>query len=129
MRGISNYGFWNFRCKYFGLEALWFWGFGFKIFVYIFFVFEHLILGSLVFVVLILNLELEFIGFRFLIFLVYSLYVPDWSLASWSWFAYGNWSLIHQCYEFWCYILILKILRPVTMSQLRWRCQTSVGNI
>ena len=32
--------------------------------------------------------------------------VPDWGLASWSWFGYGHWSLIHQCSEFWLSILI-----------------------
>ena len=47
-----------------------------------FFVFEHLILGSLVFVVFILNLELEFIGFRFLIFwfILYMFLTGAWHL-------------------------------------------------
>ena len=37
--------------------------------------------------------------------------VPDWSLASWSWFGYGHWSLIHPWSKFWLSILILKVQR------------------
>ena len=37
--------------------------------------------------------------------------VPDWGLASWSWFGYGHWSLIHPWSEFWLSILILKVQR------------------
>ena len=37
--------------------------------------------------------------------------VPDWCLASWSWFRYGNWSLIYPWYKFWLSILILKVQR------------------
>ena len=36
---------------------------------------------------------------------------PDWGLASWSWFGYGHWSLIHPWSEFWLPILILKVER------------------
>ena len=37
--------------------------------------------------------------------------VPDWDLASWSWFGYGHWSLFHQCSRFWLYILIFNVQR------------------
>ena len=40
-----------------------------------------------------------------------TLEVPDWGLASWSWFGYGHWSLIHPWSEFWLSILILKVQR------------------
>ena len=30
--------------------------------------------------------------------------VPDWGLASWSWFGYGQWSLIYLWSEFWLYL-------------------------
>ena len=35
--------------------------------------------------------------------------VPDWGLASWSWFGYGHWSLIHSWSKFWLSIWILNI--------------------
>ena len=35
--------------------------------------------------------------------------VPDWGLASWSWFGYGQWSFLHTCFEFRLCILILKV--------------------
>ena len=37
--------------------------------------------------------------------------VPDWGLASWSWFGYDHWSLIHPSSKFWLSILILKVQR------------------
>ena len=37
--------------------------------------------------------------------------VPDWGLASWSWFGYGHWSLIYPWSKFWLSILILKVQR------------------
>ena len=37
--------------------------------------------------------------------------VPDWGLASWSWFGYGHWSLIHPFPKFWLYNLILMVQR------------------
>ena len=37
--------------------------------------------------------------------------VPDWGLASWSWFGYGPWSLIHPWSKLWLCILILKVQR------------------
>ena len=37
--------------------------------------------------------------------------VPDSSFASWYWFGYGHWSLIHPWLEFWFSILILKVER------------------
>ena len=40
-----------------------------------------------------------------------TLEVPDWSLASGSWFGYGHWSLIHPRSEFWLFILIFKVQR------------------
>ena len=41
--------------------------------------------------------------------------VPDWGLASWSWFGYGDWSLIHPWSKFWLSILIFKVQR-ISMS-------------
>ena len=38
-----------------------------------------------------------------------TLKVPDLGLASWSWFGYGHWSLIHPFSWFWPSILILKV--------------------
>ena len=40
-----------------------------------------------------------------------TLEVPDWGLASWSWFEYDHWSLIHPWSEFLLSILILKVQR------------------
>ena len=37
--------------------------------------------------------------------------VPDWGLASRSWFGYGHWSFIHPLSKFWLSILILKVQR------------------
>ena len=37
--------------------------------------------------------------------------VPDWGLASWSWFGYGHWCLIYPWSKFWLSILILKVQR------------------
>ena len=37
--------------------------------------------------------------------------VPDWGLASWSWFGYGHWSLMYPWSKFWLSILILKMQR------------------
>ena len=37
--------------------------------------------------------------------------VPDWGLASWHWFGYGNWYLVQLCSKFWLSILILKVQR------------------
>ena len=30
--------------------------------------------------------------------------VPDWGFASWSWFGYGPWSLIHWWSKYWLYL-------------------------
>ena len=35
--------------------------------------------------------------------------VPDWGLASWFWFRYCHWSLIHPWSECWLSILMLNI--------------------
>ena len=40
--------------------------------------------------------------------------VPDWGLASWSWFGYVHWSFIHPWSKFWLSILNLKMLRAPT---------------
>ena len=40
-----------------------------------------------------------------------TLEVPDWGLASWYWFGYGHWSLVHPYSEFWLSILTLKVQR------------------
>ena len=45
--------------------------------------------------------------------------VPDWGLASWSWFGYGHWSLIYPWSKFWLSILILKVQRS-SMSFKSW---------
>ena len=45
--------------------------------------------------------------------------VPDWGLASWYWFGYGHWSLVHPYSEFWLSILILKVQRT-SMSFKSW---------
>ena len=37
--------------------------------------------------------------------------VPYWGLASWSWFGYGQWSLIYPWSKCWLSILILKVQR------------------
>ena len=39
--------------------------------------------------------------------------VPDWGLASWSWFGYGHWSFIQPWSEFWLSILILRVQRTL----------------
>ena len=48
-----------------------------------------------------------------------TLEVPDWGLASWYWFGYGHWSLVHPYAEFWLSILILKVQRT-SMSFKSW---------
>ena len=40
-----------------------------------------------------------------------TLEVPDWGLASWSWFGYDHWPLIYPWSKFWLSILILKVQR------------------
>ena len=45
--------------------------------------------------------------------------VPDWGLASWSWFGYGHWTLVHLYSEFWLPIMILKVQRT-SMSFKSW---------
>ena len=42
--------------------------------------------------------------------------VPDYDLASWSYFGYGHWSLIQQWSKFWFSIFILKVLRTSMSS-------------
>ena len=45
--------------------------------------------------------------------------VPDWGLASWSWFWYGHWSLRHHYSIFWLSILILRV-QKTSMSFKSW---------
>ena len=45
--------------------------------------------------------------------------VPDWGLASWSWFGYSHWSLTHPWSKLWLSILILKGKRT-SMSFESW---------
>ena len=45
--------------------------------------------------------------------------VPDWGLATWSWFGYDQWSLTHPYSEFWLSSLILKVQRT-SMSFKSW---------
>ena len=50
--------------------------------------------------------------------------VPDWGLASWSWFGYSHWSLIYTWSEFWLFNLILKVQRtscPLSPHMGLWR--------
>ena len=37
--------------------------------------------------------------------------LPDWGLASWSWFGYGHWSFIQPWFKFWPSTMILKVQR------------------
>ena len=48
-----------------------------------------------------------------------TLEVPDFGLASWSWFGYDHWSLLHPYAKFWLSILILKVQRT-SMSFKSW---------
>ena len=48
-----------------------------------------------------------------------TLKVPDWCLASWSWFGYGHCSLIQPWSKFWLSIFILKMQRT-SMSFMSW---------
>ena len=43
--------------------------------------------------------------------LLRTLEVPDWGLATETWFGYGHWSLVHPYAKFWLSILILKVQR------------------
>ena len=45
--------------------------------------------------------------------------VPDLTLASWYWFGYGHWSLVHPYSKFGLSILILKVQRT-SMSFKSW---------
>ena len=45
--------------------------------------------------------------------------VPEWDLASWSLFWYGQWSLVHPGSKFWLSILILKLQRT-SISLKSW---------
>ena len=45
--------------------------------------------------------------------------VCDWGFASWYWFGYAHWSLVHQYSEFCLSILILKVQRT-SMSFKSW---------
>ena len=45
--------------------------------------------------------------------------VPDWGLASWYWFGYGHWSLVHMYSKFWLSILVFKVQRT-SMSLKSW---------
>ena len=47
------------------------------------------------------------------------LQVPDWSFASWYWFGYADWPLVHPYSKFWLSILILKVQRT-SMSFKSW---------
>ena len=45
--------------------------------------------------------------------LLRTLGVPECSLASWSLFGYGHWSMIHPWSKFWLSILVLKVQRTL----------------
>ena len=44
-------------------------------------------------------------------FILIWIWVPDWGLASWYWFGYSHWSLVHPYSKFLLSILILKVQR------------------
>ena len=50
-----------------------------------------------------------------------TLEVPDWGLASLSWFGYGIWSLIQLWSKCWLSILILKVQRTFSPHLELWR--------
>ena len=50
---------------------------------------------------LILKVQRTYMSFKYFLGLWRTLEVPDWGLASWSWFGYGHWSLIYPLPEFW----------------------------
>ena len=45
--------------------------------------------------------------------------IPDWGLASWSWFVYCHWSLIHPCFKVLFSIFMSKVQRS-SMSLKSW---------
>ena len=51
--------------------------------------------------------------------LLRTLKVPECSLASWSWFWYGHWSLICPWSKFWLLLWILRVWRG-SMSSKSW---------
>jgi len=56
--------------------------------------------------ILILKVQRTSISFKSWLGAFKALEVPDWGLSSWSWFIYGNWSLVDPCPTFWLSILI-----------------------
>ena len=66
---------------------------------------------------------------RFHLGLWRTLEVPDWGLASWSWFGYGHWSLIHPWSEFWLSILILRVQRTsMSFKSSFWALEDAGGS-
>ena len=56
--------------------------------------------------------------------------VPDWGLASWYWFGYGHWSLVHQYSEFWLPILILQVQRTsMSFKSSFWALEDAWGSL
>ena len=55
--------------------------------------------------------------------------VPDWGLASWSWFGYGHLSLIHPWSKFWLSILILKVQRTSLSSKSSFGALEDAGGL
>ena len=47
--------------------------------------------------------------------------VPDYGLASWSWFGYGQWSFIHSWSKFWFSVLVFKEHRTSMSFQSLFR--------
>ena len=69
--------------------------------------------------ILILKVQRTFMSFKSWFRLWRMLNIPDLGYASWSWFRYGQWSLIHQWSDFWLSVLILKVQRT-SMSFKSW---------
>ena len=58
-----------------------------------------------------------------------TLEVPDWGLASWSWFGYGHWSLIYPWSKFWLSISILKVQRTsMSFKSSFWTLEDDGGS-
>ena len=53
--------------------------------------------------------------------------VPDWGFASWYWFGYGHWSLVHHCLEVYLSIIILKVQRTAMSFKFLFRALEYAG--
>ena len=69
--------------------------------------------------ILILKVQRTSMSFKSWFGLWRMLEVSDWGLASWYWFEYGHWSLLHPFSEFCLSILSLKV-QSTSMSCKSW---------